>query len=87
MYSIRIVAALRTVSSSIRRPKQRIVSRRLKTDMAEKNSTASVVVFMPPAVEPGEPPVSISRMMMKRPTSLSFVKSRVLKPAVLGVTD
>lgn len=46
-----------------------------------------VVVLIPPAVEPGEPPVIINIIIIKTPASLSAVKSTVLKPAVLGVTD
>ena len=43
--------------------------------------TANVVVFIPPAVEPGEPPISI--------TDACFIalRSTVLNPAVLNVTD
>ena len=51
------------------------------------NQTASVVVFMPPAVEPGEPPMSIKRIIT--PCDAPDIADRftVLKPAVLGVTD
>ena len=42
---------------------------------------------MPPAVEPGEPPMSIRRIIM--PCDAPDIADRftVLKPAVLGVTD
>jgi len=46
-----------------------------------------VVVLMPPAVDPGEPPVIIRIIIINTPASLSMVKSTVLNPAVLGVTD
>ena len=46
-----------------------------------------VVVFIPPAVDPGEPPMSIKTIMSIWPASVIFVRSAVLKPAVLGVTD
>ena len=59
----------------------------LKTARADENKTAMVVVLIPPAVEPGEPPVIINIIIIKTPASLSAVKSTVLKPAVLGVTD
>ena len=44
-------------------------------------STASVVVLNPPAVELGEPPISIRTVMVITDASESFVKSTVLKPA------
>lgn len=50
-------------------------------------STASVVVLNPPAVELGEPPISIRAVMVITDASESFVKSTVLKPAVRAVTD
>ena len=46
-----------------------------------------VVVFIPPAVEPGEPPISIRMIISISPVSVSRVRSAVLNPAVLGVTD
>ena len=45
--------------------------------------TAMVVVFIPPAVDPGEPPMSIKTIMSIWPASVIFVRSAVLKPAVL----
>ena len=43
--------------------------------------------FIPPAVEPGEPPMSIKRIIT--PCDALDIADRftVLKPAVLGVTD
>lgn len=49
-------------------------------------STARVVVFIPPAVEPGEPPTSIKTITIPSPSFVIMVRSAVLKPAVLGVT-
>ena len=49
--------------------------------------TAKVVVFIPPAVEPGEPPISIKRIMMPCDELDIADKFTVLKPAVLVVTD
>ena len=51
-----------------------------------KRRTAKVVVLMPPAVEPGLPPINMRTVVSALPDSESFVKSMVLKPAVLGVT-
>ena len=39
------------------------------------------------AVEPGEPPISISTIIIALPPELNVPKSTVLKPAVLVVTD
>ena len=41
---------------------------------------------MPPAVEPGEPPINIKTIIMTRPTPVTAAMSAVLKPAVRGVT-
>ena len=49
--------------------------------------TARVVVFMPPAVEPGEPPISIRRTIKPCDALDMAGRATVLKPAVLGVTD
>lgn len=59
---------------------------RRNTAKALASNTARVVVFMPPAVEPGEPPISIKMVIRDWPVSLIAVRSAVLKPAVLGVT-
>ena len=50
-------------------------------------TTAIVVVFRPPAVEPGLPPISIRISESNVPESERFERSIVLKPAVLVVTD
>ena len=60
---------------------------RLNTVIAESNRTAKVVVFIPPAVEPGEPPISIRMTIMAVPDSSIAARSVVLKPAVRVVTD
>ena len=49
--------------------------------------TAKVVVFIPPAVDPGEPPISIKRIIMPCDELDIADKFIVLKPAVLVVTD
>ena len=50
-------------------------------------TTARVVTFMPPAVEPGAPPMNIRPIIRKRVAGASRVRSRVLKPAVRQVAD
>jgi len=45
------------------------------------------VVFIPPAVEPGEPPISINNIITAFEASPIFEISIVLNPAVLVVTD
>lgn len=86
-YMIKMVAAWRTASLEIRRLKKLADSFLRKTANELASKTASVVVFIPPAVEPGEPPTSIKTVMINWPGSLIAVRSAVLKPAVLGVTD
>ncbi len=48
---------------------------------------AKVVTFMPPAVEPGAPPMNISRIMVNSEAGARRVRSRELKPAVRQVAD
>ena len=87
MYIRNTAAAFLTVASSILLLINSALSFRRNTEIAEANRTAIVVVFIPPAVDPGEPPISMSRIITVRPTSLIRVRSAVLNPAVLGVTD
>ena len=63
IYSKKIVAALFTVSSDIHRLKKCVSSFLRNTDSADETKTAIVVVFIPPAVEPGEPPMSINNII------------------------
>ena len=86
IYISEIVAAFFTTSSSMRRPKRLAFSLRRKVEIAVVSKTAMVVVFKPPAVDPGLPPISISAMVINCPASLKSVNSTVLKPAVRGVT-
>ena len=87
MYIRNTVSAFFTVSSAIRLPKNRPFSRLRKTATAQATSTAAVVVLMPPAVEPGLPPMGLEVYVREYSVSLGDVKSAVLKPAVLFVTD
>ena len=86
-YISRIVAAFLITLSGTRLRKKCAESFLRNTDKAEENRTAMVVVFIPPAVEPGEPPISIRMIISISPVSVSRVRSAVLNPAVLGVTD
>ena len=44
-----------------------------------------MVVFTPPAVEPGVPPINIKIMVTLIPAALSLVYGKVISPAVRGV--
>ena len=55
-------------------------------ETASSKSTSMVVVFAPPAVEPGLPPVSMSRTVSRLPAGESSPVGTVSKPAVRGVT-
>ena len=48
-------------------------------------TTARVTVLMPPAVDPGDPPISISRIRASRLEPAMEAISTVLKPAVRAV--
>ena len=87
MYIITIVDAFFITLSSILLPNAQTFSFRLKQAKALRISTAIVVVLRPPAVEPGEPPTSIRKIIIACDGRVNFVKSVVLKPAVLVVTD
>ena len=50
------------------------------------SSTASVLVLMPPAVEPGLPPMNIRMAERNLLPSVRAAVSTLLNPAVLGVT-
>ena len=61
-YSSRMAAALRTAECSNLRWKSCGSSRLRKAATALAIRTASVVTFMPPAVEPGAPPVRFQKL-------------------------
>ena len=82
-----MVAAILTVWSLILRENAEASSLWRKVPFALRIRTAMVVVFIPPAVEPGDPPISMSAMLKSFPESENSLKSVVLKPAVLVVTD
>ena len=86
-YINKTAPALQTVSFDILLLKHCTSFLRLNTVIAEGNRTAKVAVFIPPAVEPGEPPISIRMIIMAVPDSSIAARSVVLKPAVRVVTD
>ena len=64
-----IVAAFFIVSSSMLRPRISVSFFWLKIDFTFANNTATVVVFIPPAVEPGAPPINIRKIVIPTPAS------------------
>ena len=87
MYIINTATAFLIISESILLAKKCVCSLLANTEIIVPARTASVVIFMPPAVDPGAPPVSMSMIITATPSSLSDVRSTVLNPAVLVVTD
>ena len=82
-----MTAACFTISA-LRLLLNRVISLRpLDMETVAKKTTASVDVLMPPAVEPGLPPINMSIMDKRLPDSDRVAVSMVLKPAVLVVTD
>ena len=86
IYITKIVAADKTVSSGMVLFRHSVFFFFLNTENRFANKTAIVFIFIPPAVEPDAPPISIRIIITKIATSLICEKSAVLKPAVLGVT-
>ena len=56
-------------------------------ELTKRNSTTMVVVLMPPAVDPGLPPMNIRIMVKNLLPSDRAPVSMELKPAVLAVTE
>lgn len=86
-YMKSIAPAERTMSEGIRRLKHSTSFLRRYTLSAARKSTATVETFIPPAVEPEQPPVSMRAISASTPASLICERSAELKPAVLAVTD
>ena len=84
---VRIVPARLTASFSSLRPKILIPYVCLILECTHKRRTTRVVVLMPPAVEPGLPPMNIRMMVSSLLPSVKAAVSVVLKPAVLAVTE
>ena len=85
-YIMKSVAACLTILSSILLPNSCTLFFLRNTEEAFAASTARVVVFIPPAVDPGDPPISINAIMSMVPAPDRDERDAVLKPAVLGVT-
>ena len=66
-YKKNIAPAAFTASSITLLPKHSASPFLLKTAKAERIRTAIVVVFIPPAVDPGDPPISIRKTLMACP--------------------
>ena len=86
-YINKTAPAFLTVLSGTRLLKHSTSFLRENTVIAPRKSTANVAVFIPPAVDPGHPPISISTIIISVPDSDICERSCELKPAVLAVTD
>jgi len=65
-----------------------LVERSLRMMLSEKRSkTATVVVLIPPAVDPGEPPMNIRISVKRIPPFEREAVSVIFIPAVLGETE
>lgn len=80
-------AAFFIISSFTVRLNKEVTSLSLNMDKADETSTMIVVIFIPPAVDPGAPPISIRMIMIILPLSLKLTRLWVLNPAVLVVMD
>ena len=78
---------VRIFSSGILLPKHSVSLFPFTTVTAVRNNIAIVVVFTPPAVPAGEPPINIRRQEMNTDSSLRSPCGTVKNPAVLVVTD
>ena len=76
-----------TDSSEMRRPNRAPLLLFVMVANAEQISTATVTVFIPPAVPTGEPPISIKIIDTAAEALVKFSCGIVAKPAVLVVTD
>ena len=59
----------------------------VKRVLTKALKTLAVVVFMPPAQEPGEPPMNMSKIMNASAAVLMPAMCMVLNPAVRQETD
>ena len=76
-------------SSSIRLPKHSTECLPRSKESNERKRTAKVLVLIPPAVEPEEPPTNMSAMVVKMTTFLTAPgpeSGKTLNPAVRGET-
>ena len=85
--AIATATAFFTDPSEIRRPNKVALLLFLMVANAEQTRTATVTVFIPPAVPTGDPPISIKIIDMAAEAFVKFSCGTVAKPAVLVVTD
>jgi hypothetical protein len=76
-----------TFCLEIRRLENSMSSFPEKTDAMDKSTIAKVVVLIPPAVELGEPPINMSIIVNNFVDVFISAIGKLLKPAVLGVTE
>ena len=86
-YKKKMANAFLTFSSLILFLNNSAFSLFLNTEIIVAKITTIVDVFIPPAVDPGEPPINIKITRIVNPTSLTPLRLTVLNPAVLGVID
>ena len=79
-----MVDAILTVWLLILREKAEASSLWRKVPVAFRIRIAKVVVFIPPAVDPGDPPISISTMLRNLPASVKFVVVRSVETGSSG---
>ena len=82
-----MAAARLTVSSGIARLKASAWGRPRMVAHTLASSTAMTMVFTPPAVEPGEPPMNMRNMSANWLSPPSSPVGTVSKPAVRAVTE
>ena len=82
-----IVKARNTVRNAIVRPEMITALSPLKELNNADSATIAVVVFKPPAAEPGEPPISISTITSVRQAGDNVARSTVEYPAVRDVAE
>ena len=78
--------ALRTLSSDIFLFINSILSLPLERLTIFRVATINVVVLIPPAIEPGEPPIHINNIVNINEGMVNKLRSIVFKPPDLGVT-
>lgn len=67
IYKKKMQVAFLVMKSSRRLPNTSVDFLLRNVVMTERTKTAKVVVLIPPAVEPGEPPISIRLIIRNRP--------------------
>ena len=83
----KIAKALEVDSLEILLPNISILLLPFATANIFKEANAKVLVLIPPAVEAGEPPIHIKKIITNNEGTVILAKSTALNPAVLGVTE